>query len=232
MGEVRTLRRGAWRRRPGIILAAVSLACPVVAQAASANWTGGDSKYGTFSQPNNWGGTLPANDGTAALLFASANPHGYSPTLDGNFDASSLTFNTSALSYNIVTNGSGYSGTLTLESGGLNDNATNPEMITGSSPVVIKSSQTWNVAGGAFTDSTPVNLSNSVLTVHTNVSSGSATFTGALTGVPGSASLVKTGPGLLNLNASGSVVANVMLQAGTTQVSGGLWSSAHRPAPQ
>jgi autotransporter-associated beta strand protein len=217
------MNRAITRRRATLLLTAGVLAHPPMARAATATWTGGDGSFGTFTQPNNWGGTLPANNGSASLVFGASNPHGYNPTLNGNFDAASLTFNSSALAYNIITNGSGFSGILTLESGGLTDSASNTETISGSTAVLLNATQLWNVASGTFTDSTPMNLSNSTLTVNTATTTATANFTGQLTG-SNSDGLIKTGSGTLNLTGYASVLASMTLDAGTTQISSGSLS--------
>jgi fibronectin-binding autotransporter adhesin len=123
------------------------------------------------------------------------------------------------LPYTIVTNGSGFSGILTLESTGLTDNATSAETISGSTAVSLNATQPWTLAGGTFTDSTPLNLNTSVLTVNTSVAAASATFSGALSG-SGAAGLTKSGSGSLLLTGTSSIP-SISFQGGTSQISTG-----------
>ena len=106
---------------------------------ADGNWAGlgANDNWSTLA---NWGGgTLPANNGTAAILFqGSARP---TPFLDMNWNVASLTFSTTASAFSL-----GGNSTLTIGAGGILTNSANTETIN--VPIVLSANQAWNTIGG------------------------------------------------------------------------------------
>ena len=91
------------RKQIALIISTALSAAPAVSSAGTPyTWNGGDATFGTMTSPDDWlGGSSPysAASGTADLMFGFLNPHGFSPTLSGNLDVNSLTFNSASLAY-------------------------------------------------------------------------------------------------------------------------------------
>ena len=209
-------------RRSAKLLCAGLLACPAVLRANTTyTWDGSTtSGLGTFAQTDNWVGNIaPPASGTSDLVFGSLNAHGYQPTMNGSYNISSFSFNSSAISF---AGGTAITGSaLSIGAGGMNDAASNPESII--SPIILTTSQPWNASAGSFTATNTLNLSTFALTANTSSAAATITLGGALSGT-GSASLTKTGAGTLNLSGSGSAIPSLTLQGGTTQISSGSLS--------
>ncbi|HSV14978.1 MAG TPA: hypothetical protein VLI90_12030, partial [Tepidisphaeraceae bacterium] len=109
------------------------------AGAAINTWTGGSATGNNWSDPANWGGTAPANNGTAAIVFAGSTR--ILPNIDTAFSVLSVTFNggTSLMSQT--------GSNLTIGSGGITNNSSAVQDF-GNAFVILGTSQTWNAASG------------------------------------------------------------------------------------
>ncbi len=193
-------RGASARRRAAVLLGTALLACPVVSRANTTyTWNGATvSGLGLFSEADNWTptGAPPTNGGTTSdLVFGSLNAHAFTPSINTAYSVNSLTFNSSALAFSLLSFDGNYA--LTVGAGGINDSATTAQAVQLS--VALSASQNWNV------------VNNGVLTV----TGGSLTNSSSST-------LTRTGAGTLNLALSGSSGISAMsLTGGTTQISSG-----------
>ena len=129
--------------------------------AATATWTGGggDDLWGTGA---NWqGGSAPANDGTADIVFDGDTR--LTPSLDANWSVNSVTFAATAGAFTL-----GGASTLTIGAGGVTNNDTDSTQ-TIACPISGGANQSWTV--------------NAVASVLMVTGSMSGTFTLTKTGI-------------------------------------------------
>ena len=195
------------------------LACPAGLRANTTyTWSGGNSGTGYFDVGSNWAGsTAPPVNGPSDLVFGSVNLHSPNqPYTEFNYNLSSITFNSSALTYAI---GTSFSNTINISSGGITDTAlNNSESINVG--LILGANQTWNVSNSSFSALSTVNLGAFNLTVNPSSSSAVANFSGTLSG-SGATVINKTGAGSLVLTGSGSNIGELLDSSGNLQVSGG-----------
>lgn len=164
-------------------------------------WDGGGASN-NWTDANNWStNVVPANNGTATPNFA-GNLR-LTPTLNVSVDLNGITFDNSAVAFNIVSAGSAV---LTVRGGGVTN--FNPA-VTQTISVATSVAASQTVGGiGALTFAGPVGLNNSTLTVDTpavvrldNV-------------VSGSGAIVKNGDGALVLTGSSTFTGGVTHNSG------------------
>ena len=119
-----------------IVAFGVALVILVPAHAGT-TWTG-DGLDGSWGDTNNWGGALPAFDGTETITFASGSASGLATTLDGDRDINKLVLS-STDDFSID---QGTSGTLKL-----NDLSVAAFGYTITAPVELKKNSTWTSTG-------------------------------------------------------------------------------------
>ena len=206
----RTPQSRPTRRTSAAILAAAAALVAVTgaapARGGTFTWTGGDPTYGYLTLGDNWvGGVAPPSNGTADLVFGSANPHGFVPTDPNGFSIDSVTFNAASPSYTVA----GLSGkTLTVGGGGITDAATAAQAVT--EPVALSADQSWNVSagGGSLSVTGGVNTGGHQLAV---VGPGSAT----VSGLAGTGGLTVDGTGTLTLTGTDTYTGGTTLAGGT-----------------
>lgn len=165
-----------------------------VAGAQTWRYSGTNSLWST---PSNWGGTLPANDGTADLLFSLNSS--FTSEMDQNWNIRSITWNPTALSGGQVALQSSTAAlTLTLQSGASNISGGQVSLNPG---IVLAGPVVWNDTStpGSFFSTTPGTL------VYGPVS--------------GPGGFQKTGAGLLRLlNETNSFTGGITVSGGVLEV--------------
>ena len=220
---MRHYRSGKNRSTNHLIAALAMAVLPSISRGNTTyTWDGSTTSFsGTFAHGDNWvGGVAPPASGPSDIVFGSLNTHGYQPTMSISYNVSSFSFNSSALSYSNANGTSITGGALSIRAGGLNDAASNTEMII--APIVLTANQPWNSSAGSFSATNTVNLSTFTLTANTTVAAASLNISGVLSG---SGSIAKTGPGLLAISGGGNT-GTLSLQGGTTQVTSGTLTPA------
>jgi autotransporter-associated beta strand protein len=193
--------------RASLALAAAFALCTSTF-AATWTWDGGaPGNQWNFNFGQNWNpDTLPANNGTADLIFGGTTR--LAPDLNGNWSVNSVTFNNTAGQFDLTSLGGS---TLTVGAGGITNNDATTQVI--SHALTLSAPQTWNAASGRLVVNGAVNNGGNLLTINTELGP-SFLFNGVLTGSGG---LTKNGPGDLSMQIG---VANTY--AGMTTVNAGL----------
>jgi autotransporter-associated beta strand protein len=178
-----------------VALGCLGLAAPAAAQ-TTYTWTGAGN--GNWSDPNNWdvNGVPPTSLTNTDVLFAGT--ASLVNTLDlvpnGSFNIRSLTFDSSAGTFNITPTNTNVT-TLRIGALGITNNSTNSQTMT--NPVALGASQTWNAAAGPLFFDAPVTATGQTLTfdgANTITLSQSAALTGG--------TVVKNGTGTTVLSAN------------------------------
>jgi autotransporter-associated beta strand protein len=143
-------------RRSLVLLAALAIGPLLRAQTT---WQSGGSDA-NWSTASNWSDGLPANDGTASVVFSDSGST--TPTLDAAWSVHNLTFDASAQLYTL-----GVSSGLTIGAGGITDN---------------QASGTETITAGMYFDSdatVPIDVTTGgTLAIQTAIGSGDITKTG------------------------------------------------------
>ncbi|MCI0335304.1 MAG: hypothetical protein L0228_19010 [Planctomycetes bacterium] len=174
----------------GLILSAGIAALVVAAPAFAATWTwtGGSAFVNHWFNGGNWNPTtVPANDGTADIIFAGTTR--LTPDLNQAYNVNSVTFNNTAGAFNLH---SIAGNTLTIGAGGITNNDADLQIID--HPITLGAPQTWNAASGQIRISDQVNNGGNLLTI--DVPAG-GTFSFSDGVISGSGGLTKNGLGLL-----------------------------------
>ncbi len=171
------------------------------ASAATFTWNGagGNNLWNTAA---NWGGTAPANNGTAALQFGGNLRT--TPDMNANYSVLSLTFNVGASAFTLGSTGAS---TLTIQFGGITNSSTNTQTINNA--ITLAASQTWNATSGGLVIGGNVNTGGLALTI------GGASNTSVGGIISNTGTLTKSGAGTLTLSAANTY-------SGTTTVSAGI----------
>ena len=148
-------------------------------------WDGGGANA-NFNTANNWNpNAVPANNGTANLIFGGAVQ--ITPSVNVNFDVNGVTFNNTASAFNLGTPG----GTsLTVRGGGITNNDANTQ--TFSLPVTIAAGSTITAAAGGLYILDGLALGANTVTV-------GGGFDIDVGGPTGTGTLVKNGAGALDI---------------------------------
>jgi len=180
------------------LAAGVVLACTHAARAQT--WTGLSATDSNWNTAANWS-ALPANNGTASIVFAGLNRNVV--TVNVAQDVNSITFNNTSGLFNIL----GPQG-LTVRSGIVN-NDTQAQTFTAN--ITVPFNQTWNAFAGPLAFNT-VSLGNVLLSID---GAFNTTFAGPITSAGGI--LVKNGSGVLTL-AANNTYSQTLLNAGTIRL--------------
>jgi len=224
---------------------ALSGCLPYVVTPVTATWTG-NAASGDWGTGGNWSGS-PTGDTLhpiskkvttcASLLFDGAHTSQRTITLGADRTVTGIAF-ASAPGANAFTLAAG--NTLTLGEAGLTNNDGDAQQIN--CPVILRSSQRWDVGPGGLAVAGAVNMGTTAGTLLVVQGAGTATFSGGLTGAAG---LSKDGAGTVTLSGTGvnytgatRVFAGTLTLADTTNfaseltnmanlefaVTGGTWS--------
>ena len=139
-------------------------------------WTGAGADN-NWSTAANWGGTAPANDGSAAIqLTGSTRP---TPNVDAPWNIASLTVpsNTFTLGGSV----------LTIGAGGIADNGT----LTINNYVALSAAQTWTTTSNIFVNGAAITGTGANLTLD---GSGTGSIAGSI--ATGNGTLTKNGSGV------------------------------------
>src|SRR5260221_2915086 len=137
------------------LLFAVALAVPGHrARAATFTWSGAGADN-NWSTGGNWGGSAPANDGSAVLTFAGSTR--LTPNVDTNWSVTGITFGSGAGAFTI--GGS----QLTIAASGVINSSTSTETINNA--IVLAAAQSWSATSGNLVFGGNVNNGGFLLTV-------------------------------------------------------------------
>ena len=109
----------------------------------SDTWDGGSASGNNWSDAANWLGNLAPSLSGNTLTFAGTTR--LTPNMDNNYSVSGLVFSNTAGNFTI---GSSVNGTLTVGSGGIQDNSAGTQTLN--VPVVLSAPQSFNVAGSGL----------------------------------------------------------------------------------
>jgi fibronectin-binding autotransporter adhesin len=176
----------------------LALVMPLVnpANATTYTWDGNGTNTGNgkWTTVGNWdaNGLPVSNLSTTDLVFGGT--FHLTPLQDiAPFSAHSVTFNSTAGSFNLSPNASE---TLTIGTGGITNNSSNAETIT--SALILGGIQSWNTSAGSLAINGTVNLGGFALSVG---GSSNTTISSAVSSSPaGSNSITKNGSGILTLS--------------------------------
>jgi len=187
----------------------LTAASPCVIQASPFTWNGGGTND-DWSTPANWGGGAPSNNGSATTRFAGSVRT--TPNVDAAWSVLGVEFLAGASAFTV--GGSA----VTIGTGGISQNASNPQTLT--TPIVVNGSQSWSSSGAKL-----VIGSTSITTDTITLGSNQLTFTGSgdheLHGVvSGTGSLVKSGAGTLTITPAQSFSGGFSILGGTVDIGG------------
>ncbi len=205
------------------IAAVLLTVTPVLA--ATSTWTGAPpSASNDWSNLFNWSGGVPANNGTADLIFGTTpRPN---PNLTSAWSVLSVTFNNTAPAY-ILSSAGGF--TLTVGAGGITNS--DPDTQTINHPIALSAPQTWTASAGNLEVYGAINLGGQALTIDGAALTylGSAISGGGSLNKSGTQTLILTGAatysGTTNVNAGRlhlNLFANANGIGGTINVGDGL----------
>jgi autotransporter-associated beta strand protein len=189
----------------GCLAIATCLGC--LTQTTGQTWSGGGAND-QWTTKKNWDtGEIPADDGTANLIFAGTTR--LTPNLNKSWDINSILFGASAGAFTIA---GGHE--LTLEGGGIANDSSALQTLSVAT-LSLGAAQTWSAAAGDLTINSSVNNNGHDLTVS---AAGGRTVT-LNSPISGGGGLRMTGSGTLILAPSS---ANTF--SGATTVDGGILS--------
>jgi fibronectin-binding autotransporter adhesin len=182
---------------PTALIGSFILTLPVVADNATWNGGGSDSKW---SSNANWQNNAGPGYFADSVTFAGTTQ--LTPDMNTNYSVTGVTFDGTAGAFVI---GSSTSGVLT-NSGGITNNSSSVETLN--VPVILSAAQTFNTASGSLTLNSNLSLGANALTF---TGTGNLTLAGNVSGT-----------GAVNANGSGSLVlSNANTFIGTINISAG-----------
>ena len=170
----------------------------------TSNWSGGGG--GTANGKNNWiGDQVPANDGTADIIFAGSVRT--TPNMSASWSINSLSFASGASAFTL----SGSAGTtLTIGTGGAVNNTIGVNQVVSIGNLALGADQTWNALSANLTFSgASLNLGTYTLTADgaNNTSIGNA--------ISGTGGITKVGAGTLTISGANTYSGATAVSAGT-----------------